>query len=263
MYEILRSLTPGKRVLDLGSRSGSFSTDACPDTLVIRLDLAPSTNDRDAVLVQADAAFLPFASHCFDVVIANHSLEHMADLTRVLSEMGRVLSSRGSMYVSVPDSTTLSDRLYRWVYHGGGHVNPFGSLAELNDRITMHVPLEINGSRMLHSSFGFLTRKHFHPRPPRRMWLLGNGQYAAVAILSYVARLLDRVFHTRLSVYGWAIYYGNNFAPIVSTAWTNVCIECGSAYPADSLRPRRLAAFVMVYTCPLCKAWNLFSRDQR
>jgi hypothetical protein len=180
----------------------------------------------------------------------------MICLTQVLAEMGRVVRRSGSVYVAVPDSTTVSDRLYRWVYHGGGHVNPFRSPLDVTDQIRRHIPLPPAGYRVLRTSFGFLERSNFRPRPPRRMWLFCNGHYAAVTLLGYLARLMDRLFRTRLSVYGWALYYGAISEPVDTEVWSNVCVRCGSAQPARDLHPRML-----VYTCPVCGAWNLFTRD--
>jgi ubiquinone/menaquinone biosynthesis C-methylase UbiE len=97
----------------------------CPRAFIVRLDLERPGLPAEDVAVQADAAYLPFADGFFDVVIANHSLEHTVRLNEVFGEIGRVLKRSGAVYVAVPDSRTLTDRLYRWVYHGGGHVNGF------------------------------------------------------------------------------------------------------------------------------------------
>lgn len=214
----------------------------------MRLDVDPSAD------VQADAARLPFADRSFDAVISNHSLEHMTELPKVLAEIGRVLCPEGWLYIAVPDAGTFSDRLYRWVYHGGGHVNPFRSVDELSALVQRFVPLPFAGSRVLHTSFGFLLKEHFRPRPPRRMWLFANGEYWALATMGYAARLLDRVLHTRLSAYGWALYFGQ--VEVETDAWTNVCVRCGAAYPAEVL-PGKL-----IYHCPGCGSWNFVTRGQ-
>jgi hypothetical protein len=88
------------------------------------------------------------------------------------------------------------------------------------------------------------------------MWLLCNGHYTAVAIFGYLARVADRLFRTRLSVYGWALYFGAISGPVDTEVWSNVCVRCGSARPSRELRPRFL-----VYDCPACGAWNLFTPD--
>ena len=262
MHEILVSLAPGARVLDLGARSGSFDPALYPGTQVVRLDLDRPSSTGGVPTIQADASALPFGDGAFDVVIANHSLEHMTQLGSVLDEIGRVVRRSGSLYVAVPDSSTLSDKLYRWVYHGGGHVNPFESAAELDLEVTRRVGLAPAGHRLLHTSFGFLERSHFHPRPPRRMLIFLNGHYTAIVVLSYVARLLDRVFGTRFSVYGWALYYGRVDGGVDTDAWTNVCVRCGSAQPVENLQPQTAIGPVRTYRCAACRSWNLFTRDE-
>jgi SAM-dependent methyltransferase len=262
MHEILVSLAAGARVLDLGARSGSFDPALYPGTLVVRLDLHRPAATHGVPTVQADAGAMPFGSGAFDVVIANHSLEHMTDLASVLAEIGRVVRRAGSLYVAVPDSSTVSDRIYRWVYHGGGHVNPFDSAAELDGRVTKYVGLAPAGHRLLHTSFGFLERNHFHPRPPRRMLVFLNGRYEAIVILGYLARILDRVFGTRFSVYGWAFYYGHVDGGVDKKAWSNVCVRCGSAQPEANLEPRTAIWPVKTYRCPSCRSRNLFTPDR-
>ena len=133
MQEILGSLSAGARVLDLGCQYGSFPAHYTQAT-VIRLDRdAPAA--PGARFVQGDAARLPFATDSFDAVIANHSLEHFDQLDDVLREIGRIVRGGGALFVAVPDADTLTDRLYRWIGKGGGHVNPFTDAAELARRI--------------------------------------------------------------------------------------------------------------------------------
>lgn len=265
MDEILRHLRPGARVLDLGSLTGSFHPNRCPGAQVLRLDLQiPARASQDS-FVQADAARLPFPDACFDAVIANHSLEHIQHLAAALREIGRVVRSDGSLYVAVPDASTLSDRLYRWLCPGGGHINPFRSADALAAEIARITGLKPAGSRALHSSFEYLNRYRFPPRAPRRLWLAGNGNRGFILGLSYAARCIDRVFHTRLSAYGWALYFGNLGEAIEPASWSNVCVECGSGFPAAWLQACHLVRrrFIMFpsYRCPSCNAWNFFTPD--
>lgn len=265
MDEILRNLRLGARVLDLGSLNGSFPSGSCPAALVARLDLERPAGGAPDGFVQADAARLPFADGSFDAVIANHSLEHIHDLDEALQEIGRVVRSDGSLYVAVPDASTFSDRLYRWVYHGGGHVNPFRSAETLASEISRVTGLRPAGRRALHSSFEYLNQYRFLPRPPRRLWLVGHGNRGCIMLLSFAARWIDRVFHTRLSVYGWALYFGNVGEAIESAPWSNVCVGCGMGFSAGWLKAcnqvrRRFVVFPS-YLCPSCNSWNFFTPD--
>jgi len=263
MHELLRHLPSDARVLDLGSRTGSFSGEICPGAFVVRVDLE-RPEDKDKGFVQADAARLPFASGCFAAIFSNHSLEHMHELACVLSEIGRVIKPGGALYVAVPDAATFSDRLYRWVYHGGGHVNPFRSREELAGMIATATNLPLVASRDLATSFGFLERRYFRPRPPRRMWLMANGDRTFIVWMGYLARRLDRFFGTRWSAYGWAMYFGRLEEPVGTAVWRNVCVACGSASPSDVLLQTgcvRKRLLWESYTCPECGGWNLFMRD--
>src|SRR5260370_5598930 len=96
MYEILRTLPEHAHVLDLGSRGGSFGLDACPGAFVVRLDTESSTIPGSGWFVQADAAYLPFRDGSFDTLIANHVLEHVEDLRKVLQEIVSIVRPCGS-----------------------------------------------------------------------------------------------------------------------------------------------------------------------
>ncbi len=259
MYEILRTLPQNAHVLDLGSRSGSFGLDACPGAFVVRLDTELSTIPGSGWFVQADAAYLPFRDGSFDTVIANHVLEHVDELTKVLQEIGGVVRPSGSLYVAVPDASTLTDHQYRWIYHGGGHLNAFRSPEELTNQIARITTLAPVATRILSSSFGFLEKSRFHLRPPRRLWLLGNGNPKFLAALSYVLR------RTGISIYGWAFYFGEIHEEIEIAEWTNVCWNCGAGHSAASLisidKVRREFLILKSYNCPNCGRLNLFTED--
>lgn len=265
MDEILRHLGAGARVLDLGSLTGSFRADACPGALAVRLDLETPAAGSPEGFVQADAAHLPFADHCFDAVIANHSLEHVENFGEVLREAGRVLSPQGSLYVAVPDASTFSDRLFRWVYRGGGHINPFKSSQELAAQITQATGLALAGSRPLYSSFEYLNRYYFKPGTDWRLLFVGNGSRRSIMLLSYCARLMDRMFGTRMSVYGWALYFGKLEEAVAPAPWSNVCVGCGSGFPAAWLEAAHLVhrRFLLCrfYWCPCCNSGNFFTPD--
>lgn len=262
MHEILENARPGQRILDLGSGPGSFP-DGMGPFIAIRADLDhPSRAVQN--FAQADAAHLPFPDRAFDAVISNHSLEHFHDLSGALSEIGRVLKPTGALYIGVPDASTFCDRVYRWLADGGGHVNAFTSAEELAANIAGATHLPHVATRTLFTSLSYLNRRNFRTRSPRRLILLGNGTEISLLLLNYVSRLSDRVLGTRLSVYGWALYFGNIPVPVETDIWTNVCIRCGSGSQSDWLRHMKLVTrrfLLPVYGCPSCGTTNVFSED--
>jgi SAM-dependent methyltransferase len=111
--------------------------------------------------VQTDASRLPFPDASFDAVIANHSLEHFET---ALQELGRVVRPSGSIFIAVPDASTFSDRLYRWLGRGGGHVNAFRSRVDLIALVERHTSLRFVGGRDLMTSLAILNRKNLAGR---------------------------------------------------------------------------------------------------
>ncbi|MDQ2945886.1 MAG: class I SAM-dependent methyltransferase [Acidobacteriota bacterium] len=92
----------------------------------------------------------------------------------------------------------------------------------------------------------------------------GNAKF--IAVFNYALRLLDRLFRTRTSVYGWAFYFGNIKENIATVPWKNVCFNCGAGHSETSLivnsKVRRGLLGVRSYNCPNCGAWNLFTQDE-
>jgi len=249
MHEILRHLPEGARVLDVGSRGGSFRADQYPGR-TIRLDLdAHQTGAVD--FVQADASRLPFSPHVFATVIANHSLEHFERVNEALNELGRVAKREGSIYIAVPDASTFADRLYRWLARGGGHVNAFRSKEDLIAQIEKHTGLQFRFSRVLLTSLAMLNRANRTAPAPRRLALLGGGRESVLRWWSIISRLADRWLGTHLSVYGWALYFGRLDEEVDAEPWSNVCVRCGAGYSSGLLKS---------YTCQACEARNFFTR---
>ncbi|HEY6344451.1 MAG TPA: class I SAM-dependent methyltransferase [Bryobacteraceae bacterium] len=261
MHELLGSLPPGARVLDLGSARGSFRPGATAAT-VIALDREIGRElgvqrGNGPPFVCADAAHLPFGARTFKAIVANHSLEHFEDLSAALAEIARVIRPEGVLFVAVPDASTLTDKLYRWLGRGGGHVNAFTSAEKLAPRIEQATGLAHAATLTLYSSLAFLNRRNA-PRPvPRKLLFLGGGAEWALFLYVLFSRRIDEWFGFRTSVYGWALYFGALREPIETRDWRNVCIRCGSGFPAPLLRPRRVFG-IRVYRCPACRAPNPF-----
>ncbi|HEV2447210.1 MAG TPA: class I SAM-dependent methyltransferase [Candidatus Sulfopaludibacter sp.] len=259
MNRLVDSLPPGARVLDMGARSGSFSTTR-RDITVVRLDLEPPAGRKPGPYVAADAAGMPFAGGCFDAVISNHSLEHFLELEATVREIGRVVRQPGALYVAVPDAGTFSDRVYRWLGRGGGHVNPFRAPEEVIALIERLTPLRHRATVQLTASFSFLNSHNFTARPPRRIALFAYGNEPCLAILNAVLRRIDRVFGTRLSVYGWAFHFGEAAPAEMDGPWINVCVRCGAGASEVFLRKTGMVRG-RTYRCGTCGGFNLLERD--
>jgi SAM-dependent methyltransferase len=105
-------VTVGGSVLDAGCGGGgmplSFAEEA---SSVIGIDLAPRFQDAGRRLAaehglehlhfaQADGQALPFPDASFDMVLSHAVIEHVADASRYLRELARVLRPGGFMYLS-------------------------------------------------------------------------------------------------------------------------------------------------------------------
>jgi len=262
MHKLLESLPPGARVLDLGARTGSFNTNR-QDLAVVRLDLEIPVNRRGAGLyVSADAARMPFRAEAFDAIISNHSLEHFVELEATLREIGRVVKRGGALYVAVPDASTLTDRIYRWLAKGGGHVNAFRTPQDVVAPVERLTGLPHTATHRLYSSLSFLNRHNRTAPAPRRIALFLNGSERYLAILMWVLRGIDRRLGTRLSVYGWEFHFGGGPVPERAEAWINVCVRCGSGFPEAYLRAKNVVRG-LVYRCPECGGFNLLTREKK
>jgi len=254
MHELLAALPAGARVLDLGARSGSFET-LRRDIQVVRLDLEIQTRRGSGSYVAGDAARMPFAANSFDLVVSNHSLEHVVELEATVREIGRVARSDGALFVAVPDAGTLADRIYRWLGRGGGHVNAFRSPEQVIELVERLTGLKHRGTRVLISSFSFLNARNIEGRRQKKLALFGLGNERYVAVWVWLLRALDGLLGTRLSHYGWSFCFGNAEHADGET-WVNVCVRCGAGHPKKELPG------TWVYRCPACGGWNLLSASE-
>jgi len=106
-YAAAAELLPPGRVLDLGCGIGhSYHLLAPRET--VGLDLSSEAlagQDRETVV--ADMRDLPFADRSFASVLAVHSIEHVPDAERVLSEVHRVLVPGGTAIFVTPNRLTF------------------------------------------------------------------------------------------------------------------------------------------------------------
>ena len=106
----------GKRVLDLGCRSGALTRHFLEGNAVVGLDVDAAALDKAAALgiepVRADVEEpLPFDDASFDAVVAGELLEHLQFPDALVSEVLRVLRPGGVVVGSVPNAFRLQSRL--------------------------------------------------------------------------------------------------------------------------------------------------------
>jgi SAM-dependent methyltransferase len=115
--ELFRSwIGQGKRVLDLGCRTGALA-----QAYVDRNDVVGADVDREALALAAKVGLetiwvdldepLPFEDESFDVVVAGELLEHLRFPERLAGEARRVLRPGGLFLGSVPNTYRLKSRL--------------------------------------------------------------------------------------------------------------------------------------------------------
>jgi SAM-dependent methyltransferase len=234
-----------KKILDLGCGSGSLAAQLASHRVFgVDVDVSAPANLPRAL---ADSHRLPFAAASFDLVICHHSLEHFHDIPGTVREIRRVLGPEGRLFVTVPDGRSFSDRLYRFLLCGGGHLQRFtfaGIVAEIESGTGLHLA----GWKELSSSFIFIDKRNFVPAPgsgplPRRMRWLGTlpSQFFSSARI-----LLNLATPKRFNTYGWCFAFTpEKQFPVEEPGNLHICIDCGAGFDGP---PGKLFC-----PCPYCK----------
>ena len=135
----LAELRHGERVLDVACGTGSVTRLAAvhvgTNGRVVGLDISPGMLEVARALPlpagaaitwrEGSAEVLPFGEATFDVVLCQHGLPYIADRTRALAEMRRVLVPEGRLAVAVwqgidqnPVDAVLAEALVRFGARG-------------------------------------------------------------------------------------------------------------------------------------------------
>jgi SAM-dependent methyltransferase len=265
----LEDFPPSEKILDLGCGAGSLpALLAAHHVTGVDVDLS-ALRYASFPGACADSRRLPFAGQTFDLVICHHSLEHVHDVPGTIREIRRVLRPEGRLFITVPDGWSFSDRLYRFLLCGGGHLQRF-TFENIVGEIESGTELHLAGWKELLSSFLFVDKRNFIPAPqgalpgplPRRMrWLgiLPSWLFSTMRMfLNLATRLMDRGFATKSSRYGWALaFIPVKTVPQVEAVSTNVCMLCGAGF--DGQPAERTA--MLFYRCPHCSALNYLFRS--
>ncbi len=106
----------GKRVLDLGCRSGALTRHFLDGNSVVGLDVDAAALEKARALgiepVQANVEEpLPFEDRSFDAVVAGELFEHLRFPDALVAEIERVLRPGAVLVGSVPNAFRLQSRL--------------------------------------------------------------------------------------------------------------------------------------------------------
>lgn len=108
-YRLCAPYLPDGRVLDLGCGVGHSFTELSPrETVGVDLDAA-ALEGQERETVVADMRHLPYGPASFESVFSVHSIEHVPDPERVLSEIVRVLEPDGVAVLVTPNRLTFAD----------------------------------------------------------------------------------------------------------------------------------------------------------
>ena len=112
---------PGGRVaVDVGASSGQFAAGLAPHFGVVlgfdidRAALTKGATEHPTVgLVAADSLRMPLPDACVDLVVCNHTYEHVPDASRLFAEIRRVLRPGGACYLGAASRLTLIEPHYK------------------------------------------------------------------------------------------------------------------------------------------------------
>lgn len=166
-----------KRILDLGSGTG-YSTSALqklfPAAEIFSLDIAEAmlihAREQHAELgcnekfVCADAESLPFKSDSFDIVFSSLSIQWCQNYAKLFSELQRVLSPIGNVFIATFGPQTLQELKQAWQkVDTFVHVNRFQSeqllQTELNNNAFRHTTSQTENMLVYYQNFEALGRE--------------------------------------------------------------------------------------------------------
>ena len=115
-------LIKGGKLLDVGCGEGTISLELQKRGFeVYGLDFSSVAVRKaketgiNAIECNVDKDGLPFEDNYFDIVWAGDVIEHVFDPIFLLSEIGRLVKSKGKIFISVPNEVNLMRRISLFV----------------------------------------------------------------------------------------------------------------------------------------------------
>lgn len=114
---LLKQLTKGKKVLDIGAGTGHFLAKAKESGYVV-LGLEPDEDARKVALSEngielKDLSLLHGLNQSFDIVSMWHVLEHVYDLQVDLEKIVSLVNHNGVLIIAVPNYTSFDAQYYK------------------------------------------------------------------------------------------------------------------------------------------------------
>jgi 2-polyprenyl-3-methyl-5-hydroxy-6-metoxy-1,4-benzoquinol methylase len=111
---ITRYSVNNRKILEVGSgwggicielfHAGGLVTGIEPDTEELQISKLLNESEGTKVdFIRGYGENLPFIDNFFDIIVCNSVIEHVADFSKVISEMMRVLKPGGFIYLSIPN----------------------------------------------------------------------------------------------------------------------------------------------------------------
>lgn len=117
----LEETVRGEKILDIGF-VGEYDESLVhrriieqnPQSVVVGIDIKKSVTERTSdEAVRGDMFLMPFRDEAFDTIVLAEVLEHVQNPSEVLSEISRVLSTDGRLFITTPNPFGF----YRYLRH--------------------------------------------------------------------------------------------------------------------------------------------------
>jgi 2-polyprenyl-3-methyl-5-hydroxy-6-metoxy-1,4-benzoquinol methylase len=111
-------ISPGKKILDVGSGSGQFLYEIKELGLDV-YGVEPGNFDKESVnkhnlkIKKMDLIAAKFSNNFFDLITINQVLEHVSNPTDTIKELYRILSKKGILIIGVPNTNSLAYKLFK------------------------------------------------------------------------------------------------------------------------------------------------------